>query len=62
MRGKAYVYPRYRFSNRSEDIRQIFARACETLGVSWKRMNEVNLSVNRREDVALLDLHIGRKR
>jgi hypothetical protein len=37
--GKQYVYPRYEFSNRSEDILGLFGWACDLLGVSWRRMN-----------------------
>jgi hypothetical protein len=32
-------YPRYQFSNRSKDIRDIFCRACDVYGVRW-RQNE----------------------
>jgi hypothetical protein len=35
---KTYVYPRYLFSNRSDDIRQIFCDACDRLGIEWRRM------------------------
>lgn len=59
--GQPYEYPRYQFSNRSDDIRFLFARACDVVGVDWKRMNAVNIAVSRRASVALLDTFIGPK-
>jgi hypothetical protein len=61
VRGGKYSYPRYNFSNTSDDIRQIFCDACDLLGVSWRRMNERNISVARAVDVARLDVVVGRK-
>ncbi len=60
-RGR-YFYPRYLFSNRSDDIRAIFSEACAEIGVKCRRSNQWNLSVARRNDVALLDQFIGPKR
>lgn len=34
-RTKAYEYPRYFFSNLSEDIRRIFCEHCDLLGIRW---------------------------
>ncbi len=59
---KDYEYPRYFFSNASADIRAIFSWTCELVGVSWRRTTERNLSVARRESVAILDSFIGPKR
>jgi hypothetical protein len=59
---KDYEYPRYFFSNASADIRAIFIRACELVGVSWRRTTERNISVARRQSVATLDSFIGPKR
>lgn len=59
---KTYAYPRYQFSNRSDDIRALFCEYCDKLGVEWRRMNRWNISVARRESVALMDRHIGPKR
>jgi len=56
-----YFYPRYLFSNRSDDIRRIFAEACAEVGVVCRQSNRWNLSVARREDVARLDQWIGPK-
>lgn len=60
--GKRYAYPRYQFSNRSDDIRRIFCDACDATGVEWRRMNAWNISVARRASVARLDEFIGPKR
>ena len=48
-------YPAYSFSNRSEDILALFARACELLGVGFRRASRSTISVARRRDVARLD-------
>jgi len=59
---KTYRYPRYEFSNRSDDIRALFCEYCDKVGVDWRRMNRWTISVARRESVALMDRHIGPKR
>ncbi len=61
-KGRIYTYPRYQFSNRSDDIRELFCWACDVLGVGWRPWGPWNISVARRDDVALLDLHVGPKR
>jgi hypothetical protein len=60
--GRVYSYPRYQFSNRSDDIRAIFCEHLDLLGIPWRRMNRWNISVARREAVARLDEFIGPKR
>ena len=55
-------YPRYHFSNVSADIRGIFGRACDALGIEWRPHNPRSLSVARRGSVALLDQFVGPKR
>ena len=55
-------YPRYHFSNVSADIRGIFGRACDQLGIEWRHNNPWSLSVARRGSVALLDEFVGPKR
>lgn len=60
--GKEYIYPRYEFCNRSQDIKDLFCWACDILGVAWRRMNHQTISVARRESVALLDEFVGPKR
>ena len=59
---KTYRYPRYEFSNRSDDIRGLFCEYCDRVGVEWRRTNRWNISVARRESVALMDHFIGPKR
>jgi hypothetical protein len=56
------AYPRYHFSNVSADIRGIFGRACDQLGIEWRPNNPFSLSVARRGSVALLDEFVGPKR
>jgi hypothetical protein len=60
-RGKPYEYPRYFFSNRSEDIKSIFCDALDQLGISWRRDGDQNISIARRESVTLLDTFVGPK-
>jgi hypothetical protein len=55
-------YPRYHFTNVSADIRGIFGRACDQLGIEWRPNNRWSLSVARRGSVALLDEFVGPKR
>ena len=54
-------YPRYHFTNASDDIRALFGRACDLLGVDWRPHNARNLSVAKRDSVRLLDQFIGPK-
>ncbi|MFI1175873.1 helix-turn-helix domain-containing protein [Streptomyces melanogenes] len=58
---RRYEYPRYWFSNVSDDIRRLFTDALDRLGVEWKQANTRNISVARRASVALMDAHIGSK-
>jgi transcriptional regulator with XRE-family HTH domain len=59
---KTYSYPRYTFTNHSEDIRALFCEYCDKVAVEWRRMNRWNISIARRGSVALMDRHIGPKR
>lgn len=59
--GSQYEYPRYMFSNRSDDIRDLFAEACARLGIASRRMNRWNRSVNDRNGVGRLDEIVGAK-
>jgi hypothetical protein len=56
-----YEYPRYFFSNLSEDIRRIFCEHCELLGIRWTQSNPRNISISHRKSVALMDEFIGPK-
>jgi hypothetical protein len=58
---KTYVYPRYLFSNRSDDIRRIFCDACDLLAIEWRVMNATDISIARHESVAHMDEFIGPK-
>ena len=61
VKGKDYAYPRYQFSNRSDDIRRLFTDTCDRLGIEWRRWTRYHISVARRESVALLDTFVGPK-
>jgi hypothetical protein len=61
VKGKDYAYPRYQFSNRSDDIRALFCQACDLLGIEWRRWGRWHVSVARRESVAKLDAFVGPK-
>jgi hypothetical protein len=58
---KRYEYPRYFFSNRSEDILGLCTWALDLLDISWRRSTTRDISVARREAVAALDEFIGPK-
>ncbi len=57
-----YRYPRYQFTNYSEDIRRIFSDTLDALGVHWTQAGHRNISIARRADVAYLDTFVGPKR
>jgi hypothetical protein len=61
IKGKAYEYPRYNFTNASTDIRSLFCVTCDQLGIEWRQMNERNISIARRDSVARLDAFVGPK-
>jgi hypothetical protein len=56
-----YSYPRYFFTNRSADILEIFRRACDVLGVSYRNSKPDTISIAKREDVAAFGRFIGPK-
>ncbi|MFL6090785.1 MAG: transcriptional regulator [Aeromicrobium sp.] len=59
--GKRYVYPRWQFSNRSEDIHRMCQWALDLSGIQWTRSNRWTTSVSTRGGVARLDGLIGLK-
>jgi hypothetical protein len=61
VKGRTYEYPRYQFSNRSDDIRRLFTDAMDHLAVAWRPWGRFHISVARRDAVALLDEHVGPK-
>ncbi|MFF7049151.1 hypothetical protein ACFY94_12395 [Streptomyces griseorubiginosus] len=58
---KRYEYPRYFFTNLSDDIIRLFTEALDHVGVEWKQANSNNISIARKASVALLDTHVGPK-
>jgi hypothetical protein len=60
-RVKGHAYPRYMFSNESADIRDLFAWACSLEGVACRPAGRRNVSVARREAVAIMDRLVGPK-
>jgi len=58
---KRYEYPRYLFSNRSDDIRGIFTDALDDLGVAWTQNQQWSISIARRNAVTALDAFVGPK-
>ncbi|MFV8188687.1 MULTISPECIES: helix-turn-helix domain-containing protein [unclassified Streptomyces] len=62
---KRYEYPRYFFTNVSDDIRQLYTDTLDKLGIDWTRCTRngvpYNISVAKKGCVALLDLHVGPK-
>ncbi|MGA5409012.1 transcriptional regulator [Streptomyces lavendulocolor] len=62
---KRYEYPRYFFTNVSDDIRRLFTDTLDTLGVEWTQCvrggSPYNISVARRASVGLMDAHVGPK-
>lgn len=59
--GKRYEYPRYHFSNKSDDIKRIFTEALDQLGIKWRVNNRMNISIAKRESVAEFDRFVMRK-
>lgn len=53
-KGKFYYYPSYDFSNRSEDIHEIFRQHCMMVGVTSRR-NGHHTAVTQRSSVSRLD-------
>ncbi|MBT2504524.1 helix-turn-helix domain-containing protein [Streptomyces sp. ISL-98] len=62
---KRYEYPRYFFSNKSDDIRKLFSDTLTMVGVEWTTLargtDPFNISVARKASVALMDAHVGPK-
>ncbi|MEU9716140.1 transcriptional regulator [Streptomyces sp. NPDC047976] len=59
--GKRYEYPRYFFTNKSDDISALLTDTLDRVGVQWKQANKHNVSIARKESVALMDAHVGPK-
>jgi hypothetical protein len=54
-------YPRYMFTNVSDDIRGLCTLTLEQLGVHWTTANARNIAISKRPDVEYLDSFIGPK-
>jgi hypothetical protein len=58
-------YPRYQFTNTSSDIRDMFCKTCNHLGLHWTAKSrggmKMDIYISRRGDVAYLDRVIGPK-
>lgn len=48
-------YPYYDFTNESTDIRELFQRTCDRLGLHTTRPAPNRISLATRRDVALID-------
>jgi hypothetical protein len=56
------VYPRYHFTQVSDDIRRLFCRSLRQLGIDDYTWNDArNVSIARRPSVELLDEFVGPK-
>jgi hypothetical protein len=58
---KRYDYPRWQFSNRSADIRELCCWALDLVDIPWRQSNRWTISVSTRPAVARLDRLIGLK-
>jgi hypothetical protein len=58
---RRYEYPRWQFTNHSQDIHDLCCAALDLVGVAWRRSSWKTISVSRRSDVARLDALIGDK-
>ncbi len=59
-------YPRYQFTNHSDDIRHLFCATCDALGLHWttkqrKGHGVTDIFISKRKDVEFLDHWIGAK-
>lgn len=62
---KRYEYPRYFFTNKSDDIRCLFTETLKKVGVEWtilaRGSDPFNVSIARKASVALMDAYVGPK-
>lgn len=56
-----YRYPRYEFTNKSDDICGLCTEALDRLGIAWRPNGLWRVSVNRRGAVEALDQYVGPK-
>jgi hypothetical protein len=55
-------YPRYFFTNMSDDIRRLYCLVCDALNLQWTSTNKLTIAISKRKDVEYLDSVIGPKR
>jgi len=55
------VYPRYFFSNESDDILQLCESALDHEGIDHRRNRPNSISIARRDAVTALDAFVGPK-
>jgi LAGLIDADG-like domain len=55
-------YPRYHFTQVSDEIRRLFCRSLNQLGINYTWNDARNVSIARRPDVARLEEFVGPKR
>jgi len=60
-KSMGHEYVRYFFDQVSNDIRQIFCRTCNRLGIQYKQSRWKTISIARRKDTEFLDSFIGPK-
>ncbi|MFI8516412.1 helix-turn-helix domain-containing protein [Streptomyces sp. NPDC085481] len=64
-RTKHYEYPRYFFTNTSDDVVRLYTDTLDRVGVAWRSRRRAtgaqDVSVARRDSVALMDAHVGPK-
>ena len=60
-KSMGHEYVRYFFDQVSDDIREIFCRTCDQLGIAYRQPKWRTISIARRADVAFLDEFIGPK-
>ena len=65
---KGKDYPRYQFTNHSDDIRKLFCDTCDKLGIHWtvkyrKSLGEsaTDIFISKHKDVEYLDQVVGPK-
>ena len=59
--GKLYLYDRYVFYNKSDDIKGLFRWACDLVGVDTRIVGSQAVSVAKRDSVARLNEFLGPK-
>lgn len=52
---------RYHFSNRSDDIRNLYCAALDRLGIPWTHNSRYQIAVYRKAATARLDRFVGPK-